>query len=150
MEGTTSVNQINECREAALERLKPSRTVLEHGIELHGSSLVIDAYGFAPEVFFDPAPIRSAAEEGASDDELQDLCEDMWATGFLDSPEGRAAYFAAWAHKRHCLCFSANAVPLSLQLASAQNVLRVTREALDTDLGRRLPHDDPPSSEVSN
>ena len=185
------MNQINECRDAALGLLKPSRAVLEHGLELHRNSLVIDAYGFAPEVFFDPAPICAAAEEGASDDELRDLCEDMWATGFLDSSEGRTDYLAAWEaagvtcivqnageeycavprlvkrlarftylgdvmrrevgraacpadilgageSNSHCLYFSANAVPLSLQLASAQDELKYVRILFQ--LGIRFMH----------
>lgn len=51
--------KINEQIKLDFERarsiLKPSQKQLEHGLELHRNSLVIDAYGFMPRAAYDGA-----------------------------------------------------------------------------------------------
>lgn len=71
---------VAKTRDAALEVLKPSRADLERGLELHRSSLVFDAYGFAPRAATDGPALAAAAEAGASDAEWQDLHEEMGMT----------------------------------------------------------------------
>ena len=63
-----------DARQAAIQALKPSRRDLEHGLELHAASIVIDAYGFSPRSAINGDDMRAAVEAGASDIELQDLC----------------------------------------------------------------------------
>ncbi|MBT4136635.1 MAG: dipeptidase, partial [Candidatus Latescibacteria bacterium] len=71
-------------RDVALDKLKPSKSDLEHGLELHKNALVIESYGLGLGAPVDPDRLNEAIEAGASDRELQDLSEDMrmtrWAT----------------------------------------------------------------------
>ena len=87
---------IQRARDAALEILRPSRTQLEHGLELHRNSLVFDAYGFAPRSALDGDAIRTAMEDGASDIELQDLREEMNMTRCVTAAAERAEFQEAW------------------------------------------------------
>lgn len=68
---------IQKAREAALEVLKPAQKDIEHGFELHASSLVFESYGFSPRAAPDGDAIRRAMEEGASEQELNDLREEL-------------------------------------------------------------------------
>ncbi len=76
----TAHPQIARSRDTALAELKPSQADLEHGLTLHRESLVFDAYGFAPRAALDPERMTAMLEEGASDDELQDLREELGMT----------------------------------------------------------------------
>src|SRR5581483_3947501 len=87
---------IERSRAAALALLKPAPRDLEHGLELHRQSLVIDAYGFAPRAAVDGDAVAAALAQGASEVELQDLMERSRMTGFLVRPEERAEVDAAW------------------------------------------------------
>ena len=87
---------IEGARQAALQVLKPSKRDLEHGLELHASSIVIDAYGFSPRSAVDGAGMRAAVEAGASDLELQDLQEEMNMTRCVTDAAERAEYLSAW------------------------------------------------------
>ncbi|MBI3281926.1 MAG: membrane dipeptidase [Acidobacteria bacterium] len=80
----------------ALDALKPSRKELEHGLELHRSSLVFDSYGFAPRAALDGDAVRGATEAGASEIELQDLREDISMTRCVTSAAERAEFQEAW------------------------------------------------------
>ena len=40
--------KIREARDVALDILKPSKKQIEHGLELHKNSLVVESYGFSP------------------------------------------------------------------------------------------------------
>jgi membrane dipeptidase len=71
---------IQRARTIALDLLKPSPKVLQHGLALHADSLVFDAYAFAPRAALDGAALAKAIEDGASEVELQDLTEDMGMT----------------------------------------------------------------------
>jgi membrane dipeptidase len=87
---------IERSRAAALALLKPAPRDLEHGLEFHRQSLVIDAYGFAPRAAVDGDAVAAALAQGASEVELQDLMERSRMTGFLVRPEERAEVDAAW------------------------------------------------------
>lgn len=83
-------------REAALAVLKPSRKELEHGLELHSNSLVIEPYGFSPRSAVDGDALRRAIEAGASEIEVQDLTEEMSMTRCVSQAQERDAYTRAW------------------------------------------------------
>jgi membrane dipeptidase len=79
---------IQRARSVGLEVLKPSRRDLEHGLELQRTSLVFDAYAFAPRAALDGAALAQAIDAGASDVEIQDLTEDMgMVRGVSDAAE---------------------------------------------------------------
>ncbi len=89
-------SKIRRAREAALELLKPSRKDLEHGLELHAQSVVVESYGFSPRSAVDGDRLRAAIEAGASGVELDDLSEWMRMTRYVDDPAERAEYQQAW------------------------------------------------------
>jgi len=88
--------RVREAREVALKILKPSRRELKHGMELHESSVVIDAYGFAPRSAIDGDKLRMAIEAGASQIEIQDMIEDMIMTRCVSDPVEKDEFMAAW------------------------------------------------------
>jgi len=88
--------KIQRAREAALKILKPSPKDLEHGLELHANSIVIEPYGFSPRSAPDGGAIRAAIEAGASEIELQDLTEEMQMTRCVTDAAERAEYMQAW------------------------------------------------------
>jgi len=91
---------INEQIKLDLERaksiLKPSQKQLEHGLELHNNSLVIDTYGFMPRAAYDGALINSAIGSKASQLEIQDMQEDMSMTRFVLDKKEREEFENAW------------------------------------------------------
>ena len=89
-------DRIEHDRQVALETLKPSQRDLEHGLELHGESLVFDAYGFSPRAAVDGDAVRALIEEGASDIELQDQGEDMGMTRAATVAAEREEFIRAW------------------------------------------------------
>ena len=88
--------QIQHDRDVALAVLEPTPAELEHGLELHRDSVVVDAYGFAPYTYFDADTMIAAIEQGASGLEYQDLSEELWMTGCLANVEARDAYLGAF------------------------------------------------------
>jgi membrane dipeptidase len=82
--------------EAALSILKPTPKQLEHGLELHANSLVIESYGFSPRAAVDGAALTRAYEAGASDVELADLREEMSMTRYIHDVGERTEYMTAW------------------------------------------------------
>lgn len=88
--------QIQRARQVALKILKPSSKELEHGLELHANSLVIEPYGFSPYAAVDGDKIRAAVEAGASELELHDMREDMQRTRSVTDPAERREYMDAW------------------------------------------------------
>ena len=70
---SASANErIERAPQAALDALKPSPKALQHGLELHAASLVMDAYGFSPRAAVDGNALCAAIEAGASEVELED------------------------------------------------------------------------------
>ncbi|MCD6307502.1 MAG: membrane dipeptidase [Candidatus Latescibacteria bacterium] len=87
--------KIQEARMAAKKILRPSRAELEHGLELHANSLVIESYGFVPRSAPDGDRVRGAMEAGASADEIEDLREDMSMTRWATVPAERIEFMDA-------------------------------------------------------
>ena len=87
---------MKQCRQAALDILKPSEKDLEHGLELHRDSLVWDAYGFAPTGPHDCKRIAQLIEEGASNRELADNIEEIRSIGFFNDKNVMQEYKDAW------------------------------------------------------
>lgn len=96
-EKSTQLNeQIKSNREVALNILQPTQKQLEHGLELHRNSLVMDTYGFMPRAAVDGDAIAAAIEDNASPLELQDMREDMLMTRFVDNERERIELENAW------------------------------------------------------
>ncbi len=87
---------IQRPRDLALAALGATRSQIEHGLELHAHSLVIEPYGFSPRAAVDGEVLRRALEAGASELELQDLTEDMLMTRPVDSLAEREEYKLGW------------------------------------------------------
>lgn len=88
--------QIQRARQAALKILKPSNKELQHGLELHANSLVVESYGFSPRAAVDGDRIKAAIEDGASEIELKDMREDMMMTRCVTDVAERREYMDAW------------------------------------------------------
>jgi membrane dipeptidase len=126
---------IRRAREAAMQVLKPSRRDLEHGLELHANSLVVESYGFSPRSALDVDAYSRAVEGGASNLELADLRAEMMMTRCVTSPAERAEYIGAW---------RASGVTCVLQNAGEENqsplriLRRLARFTYVTDMMRDL------------
>jgi membrane dipeptidase len=83
-------------RRAGLDRLKPSKRDLEHGLELHANSVVLDTYGFGPNAGIDQSVIAKVINSGASEWEVNDAREDMMMTRMVTDAAERAEYEGAW------------------------------------------------------
>ena len=88
--------QIQHARDAALSVLKPTAAELERGLRLHAESLVFDSYGFSPRAAIDGDVMSAAMEGGASEQELEDLQEDMTMTRYVTDPLEQQEYRDAW------------------------------------------------------
>ncbi|HZO54234.1 MAG TPA: membrane dipeptidase [Bryobacteraceae bacterium] len=87
---------IQASRDAALAVLKPSVKQLEHGLELHAQSLVVESYGFSPRSAIDGAAMRKAIEAGAGKQELDDLHTEFLLSRVANDPTQREEYLTAW------------------------------------------------------
>jgi len=87
---------IHGTREAGLRVLQPSEKDLQHGLELHAASIVMEPYGFAPRAALDGDAVARAMEAGASDQEIEDLMEEMENTRFVTDPGERREFIGAW------------------------------------------------------
>ncbi len=83
-------------REAARRVLQPTEKELQHGLELHAASVVMEPYGFAPRAAVDGDAVARAMEAGASDAELEDLMDEMENTRFVTDPGERREFLQAW------------------------------------------------------
>ena len=88
--------QIQKARQIALNILKPSSKELEHGLELHANSLVVESYGFSPRTAVDGDKMKAAVEDGASEIELKDMREDMLMSRCVTDVAERQEYMDAW------------------------------------------------------
>jgi membrane dipeptidase len=88
--------KIRAAREAAIALLKPNAKDLEHGLELHARSLVVESYGFSPRSLIDGDKMRQAIEAGAGSSELTDLHTEMLLMRVADDPSQRQEYLDAW------------------------------------------------------
>jgi len=106
--------QIQRARNEALKILKPSKKELEHGLELHANSVVVDLAGFAPRAAIDANRVRAATEAGASEIELQDMIRDMQMTRCVTDSAERQECMDAWeAAGVTCLFHNAGVGPMS-------------------------------------
>lgn len=90
------ISKIDLCRDIALAVLKPSKRDLEHGLELHRDALVWDAYSFAPSGAIPAEYAATLAQECLDRDERTNLLEQYRQVDFLEDPDMRAEYQAAW------------------------------------------------------
>lgn len=87
---------MKEAYQVALNVLKPSKSQLEHGLELHKDAVVVDCYGFMPRAAVDGERMKKAVEENASPLELQDMQEDMSMTRFVEIQRETEEFINAW------------------------------------------------------
>ena len=87
---------MKEAYQVALNVLKPTKSQLEHGLELHRDAVVVDCYGFMPRAAVDGDRIKKAVEENASPLELQDMREDMSMTRFVEIQRETEEFINAW------------------------------------------------------
>ena len=104
----TTNEKIQQARQAALALLQPSESDLTRGLQLHADSVVFDAYGFAPRTAVDGAAFQAAIDGGASDEELQDLREEMIMIRQATDAAERAEFFEAF-HASGVTCIFQNA-----------------------------------------
>jgi len=135
--------QIQKARQVAMRILKPSNKELEHGLELHKNSLVVESYGFSPRTAVDGDKMKAAVEDGASEIELKDMREDMLMSRCVTDVAERQEYMDAWeAAGVTCIFqnayFSGNGVPIPQDLVSVQEELRYIRVFFQ--LGIRMMH----------
>ena len=88
--------KIRHAWEVALKILQPTKSQLEHGLELHANSLVFDSYGFQPTAAVDGAAIVAALKDGASNREISSMSDDMEITGFVKNEKERKEFENAW------------------------------------------------------
>ena len=100
MSTPTAETRIQQARDIALDILNPTQQQLDHGLELHRESIVIETYGLGFRAPLDTNAITTAIDAGASPLELQDLSEDMRMTRWAQDPALRTEYRAAWAADR--------------------------------------------------
>jgi len=88
--------KIEKARQAALDLLKPSRENLEHGLELHRDSLVVESYALPPRAAPDGDALKAAAEAGAPATEVREMLEHMQMTRMVTDAHQRAEYLETW------------------------------------------------------
>lgn len=94
---TNNLNpQIQHARDVALSILKPSAAELERGLRLHSESIVFDSYGFSPRAAINGDLLAAEIEAGASDQEIEDLQEDMTMTRYVTDAIEQQEYRNAW------------------------------------------------------
>jgi len=94
---TNNLNpQIQHARDVALSILKPSAAALGRGLRLHSESIVFDSYGFSPRAAINGDLLAAEIEAGASDQEIEDLQEDMTMTRYVTDAIEQQEYRNAW------------------------------------------------------
>lgn len=88
--------QIQHARDVALAILKPTASELERGLRLHSESIVFDSYGFSPRAAINGEVLAAEIEAGASDQEVEDLQEDMTMTRYVTDAAEQQEYRDAW------------------------------------------------------
>jgi membrane dipeptidase len=88
--------RIERSRQAALDLLKPSKKDLEHGLELHANSLVVESYGLPPRAAPDGDALKAAVEAGAPATEVREMLEQMILTRMVTDARQRTEYQETW------------------------------------------------------
>jgi membrane dipeptidase len=89
--------KVDTARQAALELLKPSAAELEHGLELHRESLVVESYALPFRAAPDGDALEAAKDDGATPDELRAMLEQGHMTRMVTDPRQRAECAETWA-----------------------------------------------------
>jgi membrane dipeptidase len=93
------MHHIDEAYQCGLNVLKPSERDLQHGLELHRHSLVIDAYGFGPQALPRPEGFHKLVKANASALDIQDYLENesmtRWAFDEVQQREAIKAWEAS-------------------------------------------------------
>jgi membrane dipeptidase len=87
---------IKKARDVGLGILQPSQKDLEHGMELHKESVVVESYGLGLSAPIDGDVVAKAIEDGATEVELQDLTGDQRMTRWATVPELSQEFSEAW------------------------------------------------------
>lgn len=124
---------MKEAYHTALNILKPGKKQLEHGLELHRNSVVIDCYGFMPRAAVDGQRITAAIESQASPLEIQDMQEDMSMSRFVHHDREREEFMNAW-KASGVTCVIQNAGEEGNQVS--QLLKRLSRFTYSTDMLR--------------
>lgn len=82
--------------EAALSFLNPSQRDLEHGLELHRSSLVAESYSLGLHAPVDADALNRELDAGASVDDYKRLREEQFITRWAVTPELRRDFRNTW------------------------------------------------------
>ncbi len=88
--------RIEKAWQAGLDILKPSEKDLQHGLELHKESIVVDSYGFAPTALINKEKVNQLIDEDASPYEIQDYIQEMIMTGYARNDELFKEVKEAW------------------------------------------------------
>lgn len=97
-------SEIEEAYQAGLSILQPSQRDLEHGLELHAQSLVIDTYGFGPQA----TPRADRLQEQTSPQQWKDCQENEMMTRWaFDDKQQRTAGEAWKASGVNCIFVNA-------------------------------------------
>ncbi len=89
-------DNIKEAYEIGLKLLNPSKSELEHGLELHKNSIVFDSYGFIPRASVDGTKIAALINDNASKLEIDNISEDMAQTRMVEDKREREEFKNAW------------------------------------------------------
>jgi membrane dipeptidase len=89
-------DQIKKARDIAIGILKPSASDLDRGLALHKESVVVESYSLGLMAPIDADIISAKIEEGATDEELFHLGEDMRMTRWIGEPSLREEFEEAW------------------------------------------------------
>lgn len=89
-------NAVQAARDVALSILKPSAKELEHGLELHKQSLVVESYSLGLHAPADPQEMNALADQNCGELEYRDLSEEQRMTGWLRSEQLREEYRLSW------------------------------------------------------
>lgn len=89
---------IEKLHARARDLLKPTKAEVEHGLELHRESVVVDAFGFAPysQTRKTIETFSRLHDEGWTAAELRDKMLEMRVTEQGHDPEAREQYETAW------------------------------------------------------
>ncbi|MDO9542002.1 MAG: membrane dipeptidase [Kiritimatiellia bacterium] len=89
---------IDQAKQCALKLLKPDKKDVEHGLELHRNSLVVESFGFGPQGYWamDAEKMLAAIHSGASGVELKDLSEDIIMTGYVNDAVRLQEFKVMW------------------------------------------------------
>jgi membrane dipeptidase len=81
------IESMEKAWQSGLDILNPSEKDLQHGLELHKESIVVDSYGFSPTALIDKEKMNQLIDEDASPNEIMDHIQEMLMTGYARDDE---------------------------------------------------------------